>query len=647
MDIHYLSDFALTLSPVDADGHAIPPGAADFAIEFSTGSLAHRYTASRRGATLVNCDIVTTDGAPDGSQAIRVNFRDHGLSPGDITARWTVAVPDASFPTGIRRVTFSRKLDGVRLVRTGGCTEPPMEGVAVRVILPFIYADAYRLAAEQGYAGEPADYARALMDVPEAVAGAKALAALAAETASGKAAVADALTAQGVPTDADAPLASMAEGVRSLYAVPTAEAGAVDSCLHHTEADVTAAFDIRNIVGRHRRAEFPHICGATFALSGTTREVTLPACDAVVLSDGTSLHDVTPGTVITLDGTATAGWAVFHFREDFFAWPWLGGVVHYDLCAIGSHPCFSTSTTQSFMRLLTDADPADYEGHDFAFASGAGDIADSAVEALPSGSSLVTGPAIRSLCLANLKSSRRTIANNCANLTRLELPTLQSNSGSIASSCANLTRLELPALQSASGTIASSCAALTHLELPALQSATTAIIYKCPGITTLECPALTEFILSDSNTAFLQDYHVTYDILVLLPALVKFIGNCTYYIQGRFEFVMPALLDGTLRSVYLANNVKSAIVTLGSQHGANIKLEGSVWTAINILPGFTGNLTFSNATAITADNLRTLLANLGDNSDGPTYRIQMGATNLAKLTDEEIAVATAKNYTLS
>ena len=68
---------------------------------------------------------------------------------------------------------------------------------------------------------------------------------------------------------------------------------------------------------------------------------------------------------------------------------------------------------------------------------------------------------------------------------------------------------------------------------------------------------------------------------------------------------------------------------------------------IHYLSDFAGNLTFPNATNITAENLRELLANLGDNTGGATYRIQMGATNLAKLTEEEIAVATAKNYTVS
>lgn len=95
------------------------------------------------------------------------------------------------------------------------------------------------------------------------------------------------------------------------------------------------------------------------------------------------------------------------------------------------------------------------------------------------------------------------------------------------------------------------------------------------------------------------------------------------------------------------SNTGSLIVNLGAQVGASLSFNKITTSAINILPGFTGNLSFPNATSITADKLRELLANLGDNSDGPTYRIQMGATNLAKLTDEEIAVATAKNYTLS
>lgn len=45
--------------------------------------------------------------------------------------------------------------------------------------------------------------------------------------------------------------------------------------------------------------------------------------------------------------------------------------------------------------------------------------------------------------------------------------------------------------------------------------------------------------------------------------------------------------------------------------------------------------------------LRDIINNLGDNTDGEPISIIFGATNLAKLTDEDIAIATAKNYSLS
>lgn len=50
---------------------------------------------------------------------------------------------------------------------------------------------------------------------------------------------------------------------------------------------------------------------------------------------------------------------------------------------------------------------------------------------------------------------------------------------------------------------------------------------------------------------------------------------------------------------------------------------------------------------MTAEMLRDLIANLGDNTGYPTLALTLGATNLAKLTDEDIAIATTKNYTVA
>lgn len=42
-----------------------------------------------------------------------------------------------------------------------------------------------------------------------------------------------------------------------------------------------------------------------------------------------------------------------------------------------------------------------------------------------------------------------------------------------------------------------------------------------------------------------------------------------------------------------------------------------------------------------------IIGNLADNSDGDTISIVLGATNMEKLTDDEIAIATEKNYNIA
>lgn len=244
-------------------------------------------------------------------------------------------------PGGIRRVLFSRECPVV-LVREGGCTEPPVDGIAFELVLPYIYADAYRLAVENGYTGAAEDYNAALSDVPEAVAGSRALASLAAETAMGKKMIAEALTAQGVPTGADAPMAEMAEGVRSLYAIPSVDEGSRD---HTVRGSSLMRYDIINELNRHRRADMPYSFGMTF--TGDDAEFPQGA-DGWLLSDGTRLG-AEGGAHRFADGDG-GHYAICYFASDFYAVPWPAGVVLIDCAAVDSHPCISRSTAPPWCR---------------------------------------------------------------------------------------------------------------------------------------------------------------------------------------------------------------------------------------------------------------------------------------------------------
>ena len=55
----------------------------------------------------------------------------------------------------------------------------------------------------------------------------------------------------------------------------------------------------------------------------------------------------------------------------------------------------------------------------------------------------------------------------------------------------------------------------------------------------------------------------------------------------------------------------------------------------------------STCTALTIVSLESVLNALQQLSEGESYTCSLGATNLAKLTDDQLAIATSKGWTLS
>lgn len=69
---------------------------------------------------------------------------------------------------------------------------------------------------------------------------------------------------------------------------------------------------------------------------------------------------------------------------------------------------------------------------------------------------------------------------------------------------------------------------------------------------------------------------------------------------------------------------------------------------IEIGDGALQNILVRHFTGLTRENIvNHILAKLGDNTGQSALTLTLGATNLAKLTDEDKAIATAKNWTLA
>uniref|UniRef100_A0AAU8AUP3 Capsid protein n=1 Tax=Dulem virus 40 TaxID=3145758 RepID=A0AAU8AUP3_9CAUD len=501
---------------------------------------------------------------------------------GRLNVEFHASLPNDLYPDGTLDKVVPMPLDITLVPSVGDC--PSM--LEVEASVPYAVIDAYDMAVASGYEGTREDYTASLRLLPG-------LAATVSDLRQGKREIAEALTEQGIPTAADAPMSEMAEGVRRLYAVPDVDAGARDRACS-TDADHTGAYDMVNEVNRHRRGDYPYVCGCSFI----GREVTLAGADATLLSDGTWIEGRD-----AVEHTFAGGmshWAIFYFKQDFYSFPWPQGVTIVDIAALDSHPCFSASSAKPFVSLFVDAEPADYDGHDFSFGDKAGNIVCNAVSSLPSGNPIASGNAqIQMLSMPSLTTSRRQITNGCPSLFMVCLPHMENASSAIVVSSGRGIEADI---------------ILTNLKT----NSASPLVYMPRGLKKL-----------------------------YLPHLEATTGSIGVYLDDNCEMYLPALVRAT--NSYLVTNGRGAVIHLGSQKGANLILNGQSVegvAAINIKPGFTGTLVFNN-TSLTAENLRELLVNLGDNTDGATMRIQMGANNLAKLTEDEIAVATAKNYTVS
>ena len=88
----------------------------------------------------------------------------------------------------------------------------------------------------------------------------------------------------------------------------------------------------------------------------------------------------------------------------------------------------------------------------------------------------------------------------------------------------------------------------------------------------------------------------------------------------------------------------SSLTTLG----ASVFAKCDVLTNVTLGDGFNcDNLNLSASSKYTVDILVGMLAALADRTGQTTYTLTLGTSNLAKLSDEQKAVATAKNWTLA
>ena len=213
----------------------------------------------------------------------------------------------------------------------------------------------------------------------------------------------------------------------------------------------------------------------------------------------------------------------------------------------------------------------------------------------------------------------------------MSLPALTTLSGgTIASNCAALAELSLPELATVSGgTIANLCAALAELSLPALEIIDTnndmRMCDNCKKASVLSMPVVKSVNYLKSRHLFRPFSSVTANRLVVdMPV-------CEHY-SGSFTDVKT---DGALCELRFGTAIKDISTQCRSSETLAISIGKGAITSVDTAANWD------------TEALKQFIADLGDNTGGETKHIRIGASQIAKLSEEDIALAVAKNYSLS
>ncbi len=323
------------------------------------------------------------------------------------------------------------------------------------------------------------------------------------------------------------------------------------------------------------------------------------------------------------------------------------------------------------------------------------------LKALTGGIAVHSCTALTELTLPALEVANAQIANACPALTKLNLPNLRISSGWLVQGCHALTEVNLPALDAvtsralfytcnglvsltwpslkiaaASDAIVNNCAALTDLTLPALETMNNGILaYNCAALTELNLPAL-EAVSGGSianNCAALTELNLPAVRTVNSRDLYLFVSSTggkeyTLYMPeletidvGNSSRLLSQAQGGDTLHVHApkCRNFRSALFWSGRNATAHVHL-GRAIESISIYAPYSTDVTiflyiaegartslYRELFLFDADNLKQFIADLGDNNNYNTKSLQIGAAALALLSEDDIALAVAKNYTLS
>lgn len=606
--INYKSAFDFAMRLKDASGKEVPFPECDWNALFWTSNKPNAYRVSCIGGVYVNC-FREADGS------IHFVFDNHRMGKGTLHWEPHFRFPNDIYPDGIQD-TFRKAQLGIELV--DGDDDDVSDTPDVEVYMPAVYLTAYDLAVRNGYTGTYEDYVAYTNRFPQVVENAETVNALLSDFADGKALIADALTRQGVDTASDESLQTMADKVLGLQL-------AVEGDPQYVEHDSrVGGYDLYNVMHNHKKAEFPYM----YAVSFNAPTVTLSGADAYLCSDGYYTEQ---------SGThkmpfAQKHYVIYYFRNRSFTLTATAARFINEMCVYNGAPIVNLD--QADVRRLAVYGNEPFATDNVSAFTINGDIfTEIAIESLESGYVSIRCNNIDSFRATNLKALRGgNLLLYSGRIQGLSLPALVSISGGIVANYVSaLTELSLPALETVSGgTVVSNAAALTELALPALTTVLTTsqlnVLWSCDKVSRVSLPRAKMLSTTGSRTTnrLIVDrssQHITFELPVCEILSASFSAGTTANTLCELQFGVA------IHTVYIeCRSTQTLIIKIGKGAVTFLDSSNSNWDA---------------------EALKQFIADLGDNTGGEVKQLRIGAAQIAKLSDEDIALAVAKNYSLS
>lgn len=166
------------------------------------------------------------------------------------------------------------------------------------------------------------------------------------------------------------------------------------------------------------------------------------------------------------------------------------------------------------------------------------------------------------------------------------------------------------------------CANLENVILPdSLTKIGAKAFQNCQGLTTVNLPS---YLTTISERAFAECWSLK---TINLPDSLIELGDYAFYATALKTINLPNSLK-TIRNKVFMYCKSLEYVTLGDNFNCN-------------------NVNLSSSTLYTRETILQWLNALADRTGQTAYKLTIGATNLAKLTEQDILIATNKNWTLS